>query len=218
MNPVKLILLAVCVVLAAADTEYDNLDLLTSSENQLAARIVGGEDAEEGQFPYQISLRTTLQRAHFCGGSILTKRFLLTAAHCTQGAYANPRNIYAVVGALRRLSGGVSVKLNKITAHEKYNPYRILNDVSLLRTAEEITFTDVIQPIALPSADLPADSQVLLSGWGRTSVSYCFSTYFLLDNPFIGNTKFTTVYLCSTPHQLANHNCQTFCNSHTRAH
>lgn len=178
MNPVKLILLAVCVVLAAADTEYDNLDLLPSSENQLAARIVGGKDAEEGQFPYQISLRTTLQRAHFCGGSILTKRFLLTAAHCTQGAYANPRNIYAVVGALRRLSGGVSVKLNKITAHEKYNPYRILNDVSLLRTAEEITFTDVIQPIALPSADLPADSQVLLSGWGRTSVSYCFSTYF----------------------------------------
>lgn len=172
MNPVKLILLAVCVVLAAADTEYDNLDLLTSSENQVDARIVGGEDAEEGQFPYQISLRTTLQRAHFCGGSILTKRFLLTAAHCTQGAYANPRNIYVVVG-------GVSVKLNKITAHQKYNPYRILNDVSLLRTAEEITFTDFIQPIALPSADLPTDSQVLLSGWGRTSVRYCFSTYFI---------------------------------------
>lgn len=184
MNPVNFFLLAICAVLAAADHEgsgyegsgyegsgYEVSGLLTNSENELVTRIVGGEDAEEGQFPYQISLRTVLQRAHFCGGSILSKRFLLTAAHCTQGAYAQPRNIYAVVGALRRLSGGIVVKLDKITAHESYDPYKILNDVSLLRAAQDITFTDTIQPIALPSADLPeaGDTPVLLSGWGRTS-------------------------------------------------
>lgn len=172
MNPVNVVLLAVCFVLAAAETQANDnsLELLTSSST-LDSRIVGGEDAEEGQFPYQISLRTTLGKAHFCGGSILTKRFLLTAAHCTQGMNSKPQFVYAVAGALRRLSGGVVVKLDKITAHEKYDPYKIRNDVSLLRTAQEITFTDAIQPIALPSANLPEEGNtpVLLSGWGRTS-------------------------------------------------
>lgn len=43
-------------------------------------RIVNGLDASQGQFPYQISLRKNSM--HHCGGSIITNRFILTAAHC----------------------------------------------------------------------------------------------------------------------------------------
>lgn len=46
----------------------------------LPGRIVGGGDAESGQFPYQISLRN--RNSHTCGGSILNEKWILTAAHC----------------------------------------------------------------------------------------------------------------------------------------
>lgn len=43
-------------------------------------RVVGGNDAVSKQFPHQISLRR--DHSHVCGGSIISDRYILTAAHC----------------------------------------------------------------------------------------------------------------------------------------
>lgn len=48
-------------------------------------RIVGGDDSEVGQFPYQVSVQMQ-DGFHFCGGSILNEHFILTAAHCVVDA------------------------------------------------------------------------------------------------------------------------------------
>ena len=52
---------------------------------------IGCNDAELGQFPWQLSLQTT---GHFCGGSILSATALSTAAHCRKSIY------YAVAGTI----------------------------------------------------------------------------------------------------------------------
>lgn len=43
-------------------------------------RVVGGHEAVSKQFPHQISLRR--DHSHICGGSIISSRYVLTAAHC----------------------------------------------------------------------------------------------------------------------------------------
>lgn len=48
-------------------------------------RIVGGSDAEPGQFPHIVSLRWAYLGSHFCGGAIVSSVYILSAAHCTRG-------------------------------------------------------------------------------------------------------------------------------------
>lgn len=141
----------------------------------LTPLIIGGKDAKDGQFPYQVSLRTRIiGNQHFCGASIISTRYLLTAAHCAEGITSKPFFVVAVIGSVNRNSG-VTIKLNKITRHEKWNRNLLLNDIALIRTASEIIFSETIQPIALPTKDLPdeGNTAVLLSGWGKNSLSVC---------------------------------------------
>ncbi|KMQ88769.1 mite allergen der f 3-like protein [Lasius niger] len=48
-------------------------------------RIVNGEDAKEGEIPYQVSLQDRQISSHFCGGSVLSEYYVITAAHCVEG-------------------------------------------------------------------------------------------------------------------------------------
>lgn len=209
MKSINLVLLAVCLTLATANTVF--------GYSVIEPRIVGGENAEEGQFPYQISLRSKFTRSHFCGGSILSSRFLLTAAHCTQMDNADPANIYAVVGALHLLGGGIEIQLDTITVHEGWDRSRLLNDLSLLRTAEEIVFSDTIQPIALPTENLPTEgnAHVILSGWGKFAVSY-----FSRNTRKVNVSTQSAISLHYFPIIFSIHqkNCPTPCNLLNHAH
>lgn len=49
-------------------------------------RIIGGQDAEPHAYPWQISMKSLGQ--HFCGGSIINERQILSAAHCVEGQIA----------------------------------------------------------------------------------------------------------------------------------
>ncbi|XP_032457056.1 chymotrypsin-2-like [Nasonia vitripennis] len=128
-------------------------------------RIVGGHDAPEGKFPYQVSLRS--YGRHFCGGSIINKRWILTAAHCLQ--YQSPSVIQVYVGA-NKLNGDKPqvYQAEYLTYHEQFSMNRLANDIGLVRVAKEIEFNEKVQPIALTSVDVSkVDTPVVLSGWGR---------------------------------------------------
>lgn len=130
-------------------------------------RIIGGQDATRGQFPFQVSLRQTTGD-HFCGGAIIASRFILSSAQCMHDVTI--RTVLVFVGAHSR-TDGTEYKLDRITTHPNFNWLRKENDIAVLRTDKPMTFNDFVQAIALPTANHGAGHLTIVSGWGRRSVS-----------------------------------------------
>lgn len=80
---------------------------------------MNGRDALEGEFPYQISLRQMPFNWHFCGGSIISNRFVLTAAHCLESE--TETSVLIVAGSVKIDSGGSIYVPLKFTLHEYYS-------------------------------------------------------------------------------------------------
>lgn len=106
----------------------------------------------------------------FCIYSI---RFILTAASCTQEKYYNLNYLRVVVGTVNIFDGGNELSLAEIINHPKYDMQeKYQHDISLLRTAQEITFTDLIKPVALPKYESAVHKdKTVASGWGMYKVS-----------------------------------------------
>lgn len=144
-------------------------------------RIVGGETAQKGQFPYIVSLRVMIVEenssgskigvsySHFCGGSILSEWWTITAAHCTQLPYS-PYNVIIVVGAHRYGNDGIRYRLDRFVNHPEYDPELSDNDVALMRARNRIQFSYRVQPIAMRRMHVDGGVAAVISGWGRNEV------------------------------------------------
>ncbi|XP_063982737.1 serine protease 48-like [Diachasmimorpha longicaudata] len=131
------------------------------------SRIIGGTDAEDGAYPYQISL--LLRGRHNCGGAIIHKRYVITAAHCVHRRTADMLAI--VVGTNVWQKPGETYEVEKIISHD-FDPQRIVNDIALLRTTEDIVFNERVQPIEIAHENIQNHGYpVVATGWGRIYAS-----------------------------------------------
>ncbi|XP_003700882.3 chymotrypsin-1-like [Megachile rotundata] len=132
------------------------------------SQIVGGRDAPVGMFPYQVSLRE--DGDHFCGGSIISSRYVLTAAHCVDD-YDDPSNVTVHVGTNLLSSKGDTYRVEKFAFNEKFGTKSALYDIAMIRVDREIVFNDLVRPIPLAAGNNTYEgSECVLSGWGDTKV------------------------------------------------
>jgi len=134
-------------------------------------RIVGGQPAQQGELPYQISLRYS--GSHICGGSLAVvngKQVIITAAHCVDSGSA--RSYTIIAGDLDRLdTSGLEQtrQVTRIIAHENYNGFTFANDIAVLLIASPFNLDANVQPIDLPSDRQQTEKDIVVSGWGTTS-------------------------------------------------
>ncbi|XP_061596206.1 transmembrane protease serine 2 [Cololabis saira] len=130
-----------------------------------SSRIVGGAQAENGAWPWQVSLQ--FNGRHMCGGSIISADWILSAAHCFQ-EYSNPSGWKVFSGdvSLSRMRFGDTVQ--RIINHENYDSNTNDNDIALLKLGTPMAFTRTVRPVCLPNSgiDMPAGSQAWITGWG----------------------------------------------------
>lgn len=122
-------------------------------------RIVGGVDAAEGEAPYQCSLQWG--QYHMCGCAIINKSWVITAAHCLIDK--KPANLQVLVGTNNLKKGGTRYKVSKLYKHNKYDGFKQVNDIGLIRINGTIAFNTLVQPIKYSKEEVKPNSVVQLS-------------------------------------------------------
>ncbi|KAM3531937.1 hypothetical protein MY4038_004286 [Beauveria bassiana] len=138
-------------------------------------RIVGGEDAKDGEFPSVVSITGS---KGICGGTLLDSTTVLTAAHCLAGT------VSVRAGSLRHDSGGVETKVANRTSHPEYllseydntKPYAN-HDIGIIKLASPIKKSDKIDYASLPAdgSDAMVGSMGTVAGWGVQEADWTFA-------------------------------------------
>ncbi|KAH8409257.1 hypothetical protein KR009_011385, partial [Drosophila setifemur] len=166
--------------------DYCNDDLDTRISNGVVTRI--------REFPWMAQLLYGSQLEPKCGGSLIGKKWVVTAAHCIPGS-DNPDKLQLVrLGEwdTRQAEDCQAEECNpkpqdlaieRFRVHEGYLPgenthsdiRRYSNDIALVLLKESVIYSEFVQPICLPPAaspsksDIYADFFLTIAGWGRTS-------------------------------------------------
>ncbi|KAF8763943.1 Serine proteinase stubble like protein [Argiope bruennichi] len=162
------------------------------------SRIIGGNDAMYGEFPWQAHIKLNKQQ---CGGVLLNQRYVLTAAHCIYQVPLTDISIQLGVFDIQDHSRQVIAPQTFSVIEKKIHPdfqYQAAHpdryDVALLKLNQDVHFHDTVIPICLPRKDWDFQGwRGVITGWGKKDVGIAtrFGTRLLqkVDVPIISNTQ-----------------------------
>ncbi|XP_053112203.1 ovochymase-2 isoform X2 [Hemicordylus capensis] len=134
------------------------------------SRIVGGNQVKQGSHPWQISLKRN--QHHFCGGTLVSTQWVITAAHCVVSRYL--LNSLTVTAGEHDLSlteeEEQTLPVKYIIKHPRYNTKNPMNyDIALLRVNGHFKFGPKVWPACLPDPNEKFDPGFICTtcGWGR---------------------------------------------------
>lgn len=168
--------------------------------------IIGGNNTTIEQNPWQISIRRLAD--HWCGGSILTPEWILTAAHCLDGVPINELQVAAGITNRNDNLNGQYRNIAQVIIHPDYNAATSNNDVALIRLSVPLNFNNRVLPIQLTNnlSHFNTGQTTRVTGWGNTldgpnpSLSNVLQE---LEMPIISNTQANNMNTGST---LVNNN------------
>ncbi|KAL9893610.1 trypsin-1 isoform 1-T1 [Glossina fuscipes fuscipes] len=133
-------------------------------------RIIGGRPTGVNQYPWMA--RIVYDGKFHCGASLLSRDYILTAAHCVKKLRKS--KIRIIFGdhdqEIASESKAIQRAVVSITKHRGFDPDTYNNDIALLKLRKPVLFSKIIKPVCLPRYNYdPAGRVGTVVGWGRTS-------------------------------------------------
>ncbi|XP_046475076.2 proclotting enzyme [Neodiprion pinetum] len=169
-------------IIDTIDNNYIQDDEECGVRNAGKYRVVGGEEALPGRWPWMaaIFLHGARRTEFWCGGSLVGPRHILTAAHCTRDQRQRPfaaRQFTVRLGDIDlerddEPSTPETYKVKEIRAHPKFSRVGFYNDIAILELNRPVRKTPYITPLCLPPARFKgepfAGARPTVVGWGTT--------------------------------------------------
>ncbi|XP_030381083.1 transmembrane protease serine 9-like [Scaptodrosophila lebanonensis] len=184
-------------------------------------RIIGG--APVSVIPYQASLRllsydnVLFGSGHICGGSLISQRVVVSAAHCVLVSESTPM-VFRSASEFRLVLGSVSLYVRtpyvynviKVVYNANFDITTMQNDVSLFFMNGLVPLSStVVYPIALNTIQEPSGTKCEVTGWGSTYVGGPVSSVLMgVEVPIVSNAQCAAIYSNTYPGMLCAGNVQ----------
>ncbi|XP_050075446.1 chymotrypsin-1-like [Anopheles maculipalpis] len=157
-----------------------------------AQPIFGGTDAKEGAAPYQVSLQHIGQ--HFCGGSIIADRWILTTRLCIENTI--PCCISVLVGTNDKQSGGSRYDVDRILPYGSWNASIEKNDIALVRLSTPLKISERVKIIKYSTAAfIPDNATLTVTGWGQVDAVKFTNQLQTLDLQHVALDRCRAIYV-----------------------
>ncbi|XP_069044079.1 serine protease 27-like [Lepisosteus oculatus] len=148
------------------------LDTQMSSSVLSRSSTLGKQDAEEGQWPWQVYVQIQLNHnnATFCGGSLISEQWVLTTAHAFEPSVLLEQS-FVRLGAYKldqHSKHEVKKSIKKVVLHEQYKKAKDDFDIALVQLDSEVSLSPYISPVQLakPNDVFTENTECWATGWG----------------------------------------------------
>ncbi|XP_077519950.1 chymotrypsin-1-like [Amblyomma americanum] len=146
----------------------DRINSKDCGQAEPLARLIRGKKIRKTQVPWIVRLISSPQNRPYqllCGGSIITRRIILTAAHCVE----KPIESVEVFYNSSKLSEGPSIQAKAVVIHPGYRENMVSSDIALLKLETPLKIDKFVRPVCLPTKWTRVKQRRLIAaGWGST--------------------------------------------------
>ncbi|XP_055547588.1 uncharacterized protein LOC129731533 [Wyeomyia smithii] len=185
---------------SVSEENYDDSECATMyplNEPKVSARIIGGVAAKAGEIPWHVAIFHDDQ--YQCGGSIISQRSILTAAHCLTKENSNETlqldmlKVYIGIVDMGQVEDYFYHAVSSVVIHRDYNAAQHTTDIGIVKLKKDIIFNSFIKPVCLygNTTDISAfySRYGKVAGWGFNRNGVVSNVLNYLDMPVVSQKK-----------------------------